>query len=133
MHCCPIVSCGVAQTLAERMDLFGPVLGKLCRRGHKTTLCCLYLQISCSFSHDRMVEPVQALHARMQPLLLFFIDGANLIDSKEPEWDLLLAVHTKGEAVTVVCSVLSSSISLACVQDMFATPAAFGRWACSLP
>jgi len=40
----------------------------------------------------------------MQPLLLFFIDGANLIDSKEPEWDMLLAVHTKGEAVTVVRS-----------------------------
>ena len=38
----------------------------------------------------------------MQPLLLFFIDGANLIDSKEPEWDMLLAVHTKGDIVTVV-------------------------------
>ena len=38
----------------------------------------------------------------MQPLLLFFIDGANLIDSKEPEWDMLLAVHAKRGVVTVV-------------------------------
>ena len=40
----------------------------------------------------------------MQPLLLFFIDGARLIDSTDPEWDMLLAVHTKGDAITVVCS-----------------------------
>lgn len=47
---------------------------------------------------------MQALHAHMQPLLLFFIDGANLIESKEPEWDLLLAMRTKGDVVTVVGS-----------------------------
>ena len=47
---------------------------------------------------------MQALHARMQPLLLFFIDGANLIEPKEPEWDLLLAIRTKGDVVTVVGS-----------------------------
>ena len=40
----------------------------------------------------------------MQPLLLFFIDGANLIEPKEPEWDLLLAMRTKGDVVTVVGS-----------------------------
>ena len=40
----------------------------------------------------------------MQPLLLFFIDGANLIEPKEPEWDLLLALRTKGDVVTVVGS-----------------------------
>lgn len=45
----------------------------------------------------------------MQPLLLFFIDGANLIDSQEPEWELLLAVHTKGDAITVVPPGLSCS------------------------
>ena len=45
---------------------------------------------------------MQALHARMQPLLLFFIDAANLIESKEPEWDLLLAMRTKGGVATVV-------------------------------
>ena len=45
---------------------------------------------------------MQALHARMQPLLLFFIDGANLIEPKEPEWDLLLAMRTKGDVVTMV-------------------------------
>ena len=62
---------------------------------------------------------MQALHARMQPLLLFFIDAANLIESKEPEWDLLLAMRTKGGDVTVVGSqifrrkqILLSSIAL---------------------
>ena len=55
---------------------------------------------------------MQALHARMQPLLLFFIDGANLIDPKEPEWDLLLAMHTKGDAVAVVVSKISMHIQL---------------------
>ena len=59
--------------------------------------------------HCDHVEPAQALHARMQPLLLFFIDAANLIDSDEPEWDLLLAVHTKGDAITVVNPWLSCS------------------------
>ena len=54
------------------------------------------------FRGDTTVEPVQALHARMQPLLLFYIDGARLIDSSDPEWDMLLAVHTKGDEITVV-------------------------------
>ena len=51
----------------------------------------------------------------MQPLLLFFIDGARLIDSSDPEWDMLLAVHTKGEAITVVWFGLSSSCN--CVVE----------------
>lgn len=56
----------------------------------------------------------------MQPLLLFFIDGANLIDSKEPEWDMLLAVHTKGNAITVVGMQLKSpaSCSFSCPLNL---------------
>ena len=55
------------------------------RRNHITLNCC-----------------AQDLHARFQPLLLFFVDGANFINPEEPEWDLLLAVRTNGAAVTVV-------------------------------
>ncbi|GFR51971.1 hypothetical protein Agub_g14498 [Astrephomene gubernaculifera] len=35
---------------------------------------------------------VKALHARMEPLLLFTIDGANFIDADDPQWELLLPV-----------------------------------------
>ncbi|EIE27453.1 acyl-CoA N-acyltransferase [Coccomyxa subellipsoidea C-169] len=41
------------------------------------------------------------LHARLQPLLMFFVDGASFIDPEEPEWDLLLALHTDAGVVTV--------------------------------
>jgi hypothetical protein len=45
----------------------------------------------------------QELHARLQPLLLFFIDGASVIDLEDEDWDLLLAVQTlPGKAPVVV-------------------------------
>ncbi|PNH01688.1 Histone acetyltransferase type B catalytic subunit [Tetrabaena socialis] len=34
----------------------------------------------------------KALHARLEPLLLFTIDGANFIDDEDPQWELLLPV-----------------------------------------
>ncbi|BDA48752.1 Histone acetyltransferase type B catalytic subunit [Coccomyxa sp. Obi] len=46
-------------------------------------------------------QTVRDLHARMQPLLMFFVDGASAIDTKEPEWDLLLAVHKEGHITTI--------------------------------
>lgn len=53
---------------------------------------------------------LQDLHARMEPLLLFFVDGASAIDTKEPEWDLLLAIHREGDITTIVrpCSCCTS-------------------------
>lgn len=39
-------------------------------------------------------DHLRQLHARLQPLLLFFVDAATQIDSKDPGWDLLLAVET---------------------------------------
>ena len=39
-------------------------------------------------------EPIRQLHARIQPLLLFFVDAASAIDSTDPAWDLLLAVES---------------------------------------
>lgn len=34
----------------------------------------------------------QALHARLQPLLLFYIDAASMIDQEDDSWDLILAL-----------------------------------------
>ena len=49
-----------------------------------------------------MHAPTQDLHARFQPLLLFFVDGANFINAQEPEWDLLLAIRKLGHVTIVV-------------------------------
>eukprot|EP00798_Chlamydomonas_sp_ICE-L_P003312 gene3312-13339_t len=35
---------------------------------------------------------VKAIHARMEPLMLFFIDGASSIDAEDDMWELLLAL-----------------------------------------
>ncbi|GIL67145.1 hypothetical protein Vafri_20587 [Volvox africanus] len=35
---------------------------------------------------------VKALHSRLEPLLLFTIDGAQFIDADDPQWELLLPV-----------------------------------------
>jgi GNAT superfamily N-acetyltransferase len=39
---------------------------------------------------------LRGLHARLQPLLLFFVDAAQSIDQDDPRWELLLAVETAG-------------------------------------
>ncbi|KAK9803003.1 hypothetical protein WJX73_009126 [Symbiochloris irregularis] len=36
---------------------------------------------------------IKGLHLRLQPLLLFFVDGASLLDCTEPDWILLLATR----------------------------------------
>ncbi|KAK9917560.1 hypothetical protein WJX75_005792 [Coccomyxa subellipsoidea] len=46
-------------------------------------------------------KSVRDLHARLQPLLMFFVDGASFIDAEEREWDFLLAVHTEGDCITI--------------------------------
>jgi hypothetical protein len=54
----------------------------------------------------------QELHARLQPLLLFFIDGASVIDLEDEDWDLLLAVQTSaGKAPVVVSAQVSFFIA----------------------
>lgn len=35
---------------------------------------------------------LQELHQRFEPLLLFFIDGASLIDAEDDKWEVLLPV-----------------------------------------
>lgn len=48
-------------------------------------------------------EPIRQIHARIQPLLLFFVDAASAIDSTDPAWDLLLAVESSPDGT---CQVL---------------------------
>lgn len=61
------------------------------------------LSVFASASSERVCArifpaPLQALHARMEPLLLFFIDGASLIDKEDDDWELLLAVMPASQA-----------------------------------
>ena len=49
-----------------------------------------------------MMLSAQALHARMQPLLLFFVDGGSAIDVEDPCWTLLLALRAQDEHTVVV-------------------------------
>jgi hypothetical protein len=46
--------------------------------------------------------PLQKLHARLQPLLYFFVDAASAIDQEDPGWHLLTAVETSPEGVKVL-------------------------------
>ena len=36
-----------------------------------------------------LLSRLQALHARMQPLVFFFVDGASAIDADDPDWYLV--------------------------------------------
>ena len=44
----------------------------------------------------------QALHVRLEPLLLFFIDGANAVEKDDPKWELLLALQPASAGTLVV-------------------------------
>jgi histone acetyltransferase 1 len=39
---------------------------------------------------------MQELHARLEPLLVFTIDGANFLDVEDPKWEVVAAVVTRG-------------------------------------
>ena len=69
-------------------------VGDRCWR-HKHTLC------SPTPRRQRRLHP-QALHARLQPLLLFFVDAASVIDATDPAWHLLTAVEQSPEGMQVL-------------------------------
>jgi len=54
-------------------------------------------------------EAIRGLHSRMQPFLVFFIDGASTIDQDDPNWELLLAIRQEGDSMQVMglCTVHS--------------------------
>lgn len=45
---------------------------------------------------------LKALHAALQPLLVFYIDAASYLDATDPDWQLLLAVQQHKERTIVV-------------------------------
>ena len=49
---------------------------------------------------------VQDIHARMQPLLLFFVDAASAIDQEDDDWDLFLAVQRHDGVPSIVSRLL---------------------------
>jgi hypothetical protein len=57
--------------------------------------------------------PLQDLHARLQPLLIFFIDAANYIDdgagSIDPRWELYLATELTAAGRIIVSAALRCS------------------------
>ena len=67
----------------------------------------------------------QALHARMQPLLLFFVDGGSAIDVEDPCWTLLLALRAQGDHTVVVRTLVG--VSCCC---NFSTSAGPWWWPC---
>jgi histone acetyltransferase 1 len=47
-------------------------------------------------------EWLRAVHRRMEPLLLFFIDGASGIDQNDSAWDVIMALRQSGPSLQVV-------------------------------
>jgi hypothetical protein len=46
---------------------------------------------------------LQDLHTRLQPLLIFTIDGANYLDVADPKWEIVAAVsHAEGKQQQLV-------------------------------
>ena len=58
--------------------------------------------LAVKFAHRWPRHPLQKLHARLQPLLFFFVDAASAIDQEDPGWHLLTAVETSPEGVKVL-------------------------------
>ncbi|KAG2487112.1 hypothetical protein HYH03_014225 [Edaphochlamys debaryana] len=61
-------------------------------------------------------QEVKALHQRLEPLLLFTIDGANFIDDEDPSWELLLPVARAPDGGCLV-------LGLATLFNFYAYPA----------
>ena len=56
---------------------------------------------------------MQALHSRLQPFLLFFIDGASFIDAEDTKWELLVATEQHaGQEIVVSPQAHSHSAKL---------------------
>lgn len=57
---------------------------------------------------------LQDLHTRLQPLLIFTIDGANYIDAADPKWEIVAAVlHAEGKQQQLVSG---AGAALGCIS-----------------
>jgi len=52
--------------------------------------------------HLHLRASLQALHARLEPLLLFFVDAASPIDPEDEGWHLFMAVEQSEEGAEVL-------------------------------
>lgn len=59
-----------------------------------------FAQSACS----QLTICLQDLHARLQPFLLFFIDGASFIEADDSKWELLLATEQRAGQDIIVSS-----------------------------
>ncbi|KAK9866385.1 hypothetical protein WJX84_011581 [Apatococcus fuscideae] len=59
------------------------------------------------FNLSTAAQAIKDLHARIEPLLLFFVDAACAIDQEDADWDLMLAVrqHNGSPQVVGFCTV----------------------------
>eukprot|EP00803_Ostreobium_quekettii_P008840 evm.model.scf_195.5 EVM.evm.TU.scf_195.5 scf_195:32086-36316(-) len=79
----------VADFMAE-----GRVVGRRPQPEGETVVVCARLSTAS--------DALKALHARMEPLLLYFVDGASSIDNGDPKWDIYLALQQQGDTTRVV-------------------------------
>lgn len=66
---------------------------------------------------------MQEVHARLQPFLLFFIDGASYIDEDDPKWELLLVLEQQ-EGQHAVVRLLLATLTVICNPALKACTAA---------
>lgn len=59
----------------------------------------LYIQLHKLAKAD---PTIRVVHQRLEPLLLFTIDGASAVDSDDEDWDLMLAVKKTGDTEILV-------------------------------
>jgi hypothetical protein len=63
---------------------------------------------------------LQDLHMRLQPLLVFTIDGANYIDAADTKWEIVAAVmHTEGKQQQLVGVALSDCRLMSSAQQLW--------------
>ncbi len=86
------------------------LLSQLCTLRLCMFMLCMFL-FECVDCHCRCVFlslfliKLQELHRRIEPLVLFTIDGANAIDGADDMWELLLAVLKDEDGETACCVV----------------------------
>jgi hypothetical protein len=62
-----------------------------------TSMCVCPATIDTPPTHTHPTTPPtpQELHARLEPLLIFTIDGANFLEAHDPKWEVVAAVATR--------------------------------------
>jgi len=84
-----------------------PPTATLLAEGPKAETCNSWRVVRLKLGSDAP-EQILQMHSRLEPMVLFYIDGASAIDGDDPRWDLLLLVTSDDEgnsAVAGFCTV----------------------------